>query len=79
MVTAIFIASVNDIDVDVSLYIKLFGYVCLCPSGALSSSWIWLIFGMRDLWVNEKDIDYAKLHYEAVLRPKLRSKVAFTT
>ncbi len=54
-------------------------YVCLCPSGALRSSWIWLIFGMQDLWVNKKDIGYAKLHYKVVLRPKLRSNVAFTT
>ena len=53
-------------------------YVCLCPSGALTSSRIWLIFGMRDLWVNQKDIGYAKLHYEAVLRPKSRLDVAFT-
>ncbi len=66
-----------------SLYIKLFGYVCmyvcLCPFGALSSSRIWLIFGMWDLWINKKDIGYAKLHYETVLRPKLRLNVAFTT
>ena len=54
-------------------------YACLCPSGALRSSQIWLIFGMRDLWVNMTGIDYAKLHYEAVLRPKSRSNVAFTT
>ena len=53
--------------------------ICLCPSSTLSSSWIWLIFGMRDLWVNKKGIGYAKLHDEAVLRPKLRSNVAFTT
>ncbi len=36
------------------------------PLYALGSSLIWLIFGMWDLWVNEKDIGYAKLHYEAV-------------
>ncbi len=46
-------------------------FVCMCPSSVLSSSWIWLIFGMRDLWVNRKDTDHAKLHYETVLRPKL--------
>ncbi len=34
---------------------------------------------MRDLWINKKDIGYAKLHYEAVLRLKLRLNVAFTT
>ncbi len=54
-------------------------HVCLCPSGALSSSRIWFIFGMRDLWVNKKDIGYPKMHYKAVLRPKSRSNVAFTT
>ncbi len=54
-------------------------YVCLCLSGTLSSSRIWLNFGMPDLWVSKKDIGYAKLHYKAVLRPKSRSNVAFTT
>ncbi len=61
---------------------KLFRYVCMyryVPSGTLSSSQIWLIFGMQDLWVFKKDIGYAKLHYKAVLRPKLRSNVAFST
>ncbi len=54
-------------------------HVCLCPSGAPSSSRIWLIFGMRDLWVNKKDIGYAKLHHEVVLRPKSRLNATFTT
>ncbi len=53
--------------------------VCLCPSSALSSSHIWLIFGMRDLWVNRKVIGYAKLHFEAALRPNSRSNAASTT
>ncbi len=44
-----------------------------------SVSQIWLIFGMQDLWVNKKDIGYAKLQYKAVLRPNLRSNVAFAT
>ncbi len=61
------------------MYIKLFGYVRLCPSSTLSSSQIRLIFGMQDLWVNKKDIGYGKLHYEAVLRPKSRSNVVFST
>ncbi len=63
-----------------SIYIKLFRYaclfVCLCPSSTLSSSQIWLIFGVQGLWVNKKDMGYARLHYEAVLRLKSRSNVA---
>ncbi len=36
-------------------------------------------FCMQDLWPKRKDIGYSKLHYKAVLSPKLRLNVAFTT
>ncbi len=34
---------------------------------------------MCTVWVNKKDIGYAKLHDKSVLRSKLRSNVALST